>query len=47
VTPEVAAEAVRLSPHVEVVCIEHAGHNVQREGYDEFVGAVKDFLGRS
>jgi N-formylmaleamate deformylase len=46
VTPEVAAQAARLSPHLEVVCIEQAGHNVQREGYDEFVDAVKDFLGR-
>jgi pimeloyl-ACP methyl ester carboxylesterase len=46
VTPEVAAEAQRLAPQVEVVCIEHAGHNVQREGYDEFVGAVTEFLRR-
>jgi pimeloyl-ACP methyl ester carboxylesterase len=47
VTPEIAEEARRLSPRVEVVCIERAGHNVQRDGYDEFVGAVSDFLARS
>jgi pimeloyl-ACP methyl ester carboxylesterase len=47
VTPEIAAEAQRLSSHVDVVCIEHAGHNVQRDGYDEFVAAVRDFLART
>jgi len=46
VTPEIAAEAQRLASGVEVVCIEQAGHNVQRDGFDEFVAAVTDFLAR-
>ncbi|HXY91470.1 MAG TPA: alpha/beta hydrolase [Acidimicrobiia bacterium] len=47
VTPEVAARARALSPSLEVVCFEGAGHNVQRDAYDDFVVAVRYFLART
>ncbi|MEX1007463.1 MAG: alpha/beta hydrolase [Acidimicrobiia bacterium] len=47
VTPEVAARAEELCPTLEVACFAHAGHNVRREAYDEFVSAVTEFLRRN
>jgi pimeloyl-ACP methyl ester carboxylesterase len=45
VTPEAAEEATKLLPSLHVVRIRNAGHNVRREQFDEFVGAVREFLG--
>ena len=47
VSPESAARARELAPSIEVVCLSGAGHNVQRDGYDGFVAAVRDFLRRT
>ncbi|HEY7107458.1 MAG TPA: alpha/beta hydrolase [Acidimicrobiia bacterium] len=47
VTAESAARATQLAPSLEVVCLAGAGHNVQRDGYDGFVAAVTEFLGRA
>jgi N-formylmaleamate deformylase len=47
VTAESAARAREVAPSLEVVCLEGAGHNVQRDAYDGFVAAVTEFLGRS
>jgi N-formylmaleamate deformylase len=47
VTPEVAARAGELCPTLESVCLAPAGHNVRREAYDEYVGAVRAFLRRN
>lgn len=46
VTAEVAAEARRLNPRIEVVRFEGAGHNVRREAFEPFVAAVSAFLAR-
>ena len=40
VTPEVAAQATRQSPHIQVARIEGAGHNIRRENFDQFMNAV-------
>ena len=45
VMPEVAAEAKGLVPGLEVVHIEGAGHNIRREGWERYLGAVRTFLG--
>jgi pimeloyl-ACP methyl ester carboxylesterase len=45
VTPEGAAEARRLNPRLEVVRLSGAGHNIRREQFEAFVGAVRAFLG--
>jgi pimeloyl-ACP methyl ester carboxylesterase len=45
VTPEAAEEATKLLPALHVVLIRNAGHNIRREQFDEFVGAVREFLG--
>jgi N-formylmaleamate deformylase len=44
VTPEAAAEAKRLLPSLEVVRLTGAGHNIRREQFEAFVGAVRSFL---
>ena len=44
VSPESAARAVELAPSIEVLCLAGAGHNVQRDTYDGFVAAVREFL---
>jgi N-formylmaleamate deformylase len=44
VTPEAAAEAVRLNPLVRVVRLRGAGHNIRREQFDGYVAAVRAFL---
>jgi pimeloyl-ACP methyl ester carboxylesterase len=44
VTPEGAAEAQALSPHIRVVNIPGAGHNIRRENYPAFMKAVREFL---
>jgi pimeloyl-ACP methyl ester carboxylesterase len=46
VTPEIAAEAARLAPDLEVVRLPGAGHNVRREQFDAYLGAVRAFLAR-
>ena len=43
VTPDNAAEAARLNPHVQVVHIPGAGHNVRRDQFDAFIAAVRTF----
>jgi N-formylmaleamate deformylase len=45
VTPEVAREAAGLCRNVEVVHIPGAGHNIRREQFEKYVGAVTAFLG--
>jgi pimeloyl-ACP methyl ester carboxylesterase len=45
VTPEAAEEAKRLLPRLEVVRLTGAGHNIRREQFEPFVGAVRAFLG--
>jgi pimeloyl-ACP methyl ester carboxylesterase len=44
VTPEVAAEAARLNPRVQVVRLRGAGHNIRREQFEEYLQAVRAFL---
>jgi N-formylmaleamate deformylase len=44
VTPEVAREAAGLCRNVEVVHIPGAGHNIRREQFEKYVGAVTAFL---
>jgi pimeloyl-ACP methyl ester carboxylesterase len=44
VTPETAAEAGRLLPHLNVTRIEGAGHNIRREQFEQFMNTVTTFL---
>lgn len=44
VTPEAAAEAVRILPSLKVVRLSGAGHNIRREQFEGFVQAVRAFL---
>ncbi len=44
VTAAVAAEAATLLRHGQVVHIPDAGHNIRRENYDDYIGAVQSFL---
>jgi pimeloyl-ACP methyl ester carboxylesterase len=44
VTPEVAAEAVKLMPKGRVVHIPGAGHNIRREQFEAYMTAVREFL---
>jgi pimeloyl-ACP methyl ester carboxylesterase len=46
VSKEAAADAVKLNPKVETICLSGAGHNVRREAFEEFVAAVEPFLER-
>jgi N-formylmaleamate deformylase len=45
VSPEVAQEAVRLNPRLQVAHIPGAGHSIRREQFELYVEAVKGFLG--
>jgi pimeloyl-ACP methyl ester carboxylesterase len=47
VTPEIAQEALSLSPYLKVAPIPNAGHNIRRENYPAFMDAVTDFLDQS
>ncbi len=44
VTPEVAAEAVRLMPRGRTVHIAGAGHNIRRDQFEAYMTAVREFL---
>lgn len=44
VTPEVAAEALRLLPNGRHVHIPGVGHNTRREGFEAYIKAVTEFL---
>jgi len=44
VTPELAQEAVRLNPRIQVVRISGAGHSIRREQFDRYMRAVMTFL---
>ncbi|HVC32206.1 MAG TPA: alpha/beta hydrolase [Chloroflexota bacterium] len=44
VTPDAAAEAVRLLPTLKVVRLRGAGHNIRREQFEGFLQAVRTFL---
>jgi N-formylmaleamate deformylase len=44
VTPEVAAEAVKLMPKGRTVYIAGAGHNIRREQFAAYMTAVREFL---
>ena len=44
VTPEVAAQAADLNPHIQTVHIAGAGHNIRREQFDRYVQTVTQFL---
>jgi pimeloyl-ACP methyl ester carboxylesterase len=44
VSPEVAQEAKRRLPSLQVVRVSDAGHNIRREQFTEFVDAVRAFL---
>ena len=44
ITPEIAAEAVRINPQINAVQIEAAGHNIRRENFQGFLAAVRAFL---
>ena len=46
VNSDVAAEAQRLNPKIECVCLAQAGHNVRREAFAPYVAAVSAFLAR-
>lgn len=47
VTPEVAQEAARVAPNLEVVRLAGAGHNIRRERFEGFVEAVRAFLAKT
>jgi N-formylmaleamate deformylase len=44
ITPEVAAETVKLLPRGRVVYIAGAGHNIRREQFEAYMTAVREFL---
>jgi len=44
VTPESAQAAAASNPHIQVVNISNAGHNIRRENFKDFLQAVKAFL---
>ena len=44
VTPEIAEEARRLQPSLQVLQLRGAGHNIRREQFDGFMQAVRSFL---
>jgi pimeloyl-ACP methyl ester carboxylesterase len=46
VTPDVAQEATRVLPSLQVVRLSGAGHYIRREQFEPFVRHVRDFLGR-
>ncbi len=44
VTPEIAAEAAALNPHIQLAYLPDAGHNIRREQFDLFVQTIRPFL---
>jgi N-formylmaleamate deformylase len=44
VTPEIAQAMVGLAENVAVAHIDHVGHNIRRENFEEYVSAVGKFL---
>ena len=44
VSPEIAEEAKRLLPSLQVVRIANAGHSVRRENFPAYLDAVRSFL---
>lgn len=44
VTPEIAAALRVLVPHLQVVCIPNAGHNIRRDQFGRSMSAMRDFL---
>jgi len=44
VSPQVAQEATRLSPYLQVAAIPNAGHNIRRENYPAYMEALTAFL---
>lgn len=44
VTPELAAKATALNPHIRVALIAGAGHNVRREAFQAYMEVVAAFL---
>jgi pimeloyl-ACP methyl ester carboxylesterase len=47
VTPERAAEMQELMPHLQVVHIPGAGHNIRREQFAPYMAAVRAFLAQT
>jgi pimeloyl-ACP methyl ester carboxylesterase len=44
VSPEVAREATKLNGNLQIAHIPGAGHNIRREQFEPYVGAVRAFL---
>ncbi len=44
VTPEIAAAAVALNPHLKLAYLPDAGHNIRREQFDLFIKTIRPFL---
>jgi pimeloyl-ACP methyl ester carboxylesterase len=44
VTPEIADEAAALADDLVVVRVKGAGHNIRREGFEQYIAAVEGFL---
>nr|NIT54977.1 alpha/beta hydrolase [Fodinibius sp.]NIW43382.1 alpha/beta hydrolase [Gammaproteobacteria bacterium]NIW97335.1 alpha/beta hydrolase [Phycisphaerae bacterium]NIY23561.1 alpha/beta hydrolase [Fodinibius sp.] len=44
VTPEVAEAIAGLQPQIQVAHIAGAGHNIRREQFERFLGAVTIFI---
>lgn len=44
VTPALAAEAAALNANIRAVRIEHAGHNIRRENFEDYLTVVRGFL---
>jgi pimeloyl-ACP methyl ester carboxylesterase len=44
VTPEMAAEAQRINPNIQVAHFPAAGHNIRREDFAAYLAAVRSFL---
>ncbi len=47
VTPDIAAEAMRINPQTKALQITGAGHNIRRENFHGFLCAVREFLSAS
>lgn len=44
VTPEIAAEAAALNPHIQLAYLPDAGHNIRREQFELFIQTIRPFL---
>jgi pimeloyl-ACP methyl ester carboxylesterase len=44
VTPQVAAEAMRVNPRVQSVEVQQAGHNIRRENFAAYLAVIRNFL---